>query len=140
VASHPRNGETLSQLLSSVDHALYRAKHLGRNRDVVEQRRWPRTKPSGDLHLALVLPEQKELEAMEVVNISRGGACLAFARPVPLGETICRIRLGLDDHPPVDVPAEVLYTKLDDDGRHVCGLSFRELSQETHERLLTARP
>ena len=50
VAVYPNNGDTLEQLLSLSDRALYEAKHLGRNRVVLAEHSAERFAPAQTQH------------------------------------------------------------------------------------------
>ena len=93
IACFPLNGKSLEALLDMADKALYRAKNSGRNRTVVENRRWERFNPALNIRIELLDPSGKNcLRPLEVKDISKRGVLLVFPEDIPAGELFLRIR------------------------------------------------
>ena len=138
VASFPRNGEHLEDLISVADNALYRAKRAGRDRAIIEQRRWIRVKPQADLRIELIEPSKTEgLEACEITNISQRGMLLLFPKAIPTGgeDFLCRLHLP-EERLPSEFNCKVVHRKKSEKNIYQVGVFFVDIPPDTEKTLL----
>ncbi len=100
VASFPHNGQLLEELIHVADSALYRAKRTGRDKVIVENRRYVRAKPLPGLKVELVEPAKKKaLRPAEVTNVSARGMLLLFPHDIIPKELLCRLHFPEEELP-----------------------------------------
>ncbi|MCM8813159.1 MAG: diguanylate cyclase [Candidatus Omnitrophica bacterium] len=124
VACFPHNGDELSALLSTADIALAKAKKGGRNRIVVERRRWLRVRPPQALRMVLVdFKARQMVESVEIVDISQEGMRVLLQRPVPHDTVLCRIYFEKNKEA-VEVESRIVRRSSDESGRPLVGIQF----------------
>ncbi|MBN1522230.1 MAG: PilZ domain-containing protein, partial [Candidatus Aureabacteria bacterium] len=132
----PFNGKGSEELLAVADKALYRAKEKGRDRVVVEQRRWMRVKPSSKMHVGLV-PEGKseKFQAVDVLNVSQRGMLLLFSASVSTGPGLCYVHFSQEDEPAC-VPCQIVHQRKTGEHLFLVGIHMKEMTPEIEEQLL----
>jgi len=136
LAFFPQNGRDLDELISVVDNALYRAKRAGRNRVMVDNRRWLRAKPLAGLKAEIIKSATGEkIPVSEISNISRNGMLLLFPREVPEEEFVCSISCG-PAKAVEGLKCKVIHEEKSEDGLYHIGVYFVDISKDT-ERTIT---
>lgn len=109
VSSFPTNGRTINELLESVDKALYLAKKSGRNRVMLERRRWLRFKPKQKITVQISEGAKKYFkQPLEILDVSQRGMLIYSEDKIPLQEDLqCRITINNDR--PADYKCRVVY-------------------------------
>ena len=126
VASFPRNGHTANQLLDAVDKALYLAKKNGRNRVMLERRRWMRFKPKQSIKVQISEGAKKFFkEPVEVADISQRGMLVYCTEKIPVQEDL-QCRITLDNGLPCDYKCRVVYESKISHNLFRVGLFFNE--------------
>jgi len=135
IASFPYNAGSIHELLTIVDNSLYQAKKTGRDKIVIERRRWFREKPDKPLQIQIIDPvTNKELIPLEVSNISKGGALLSLPRVSAKKEILCRIYLPGEKYP-YEFSCEIKHKKRIDKDKYSIGMFFNDISPSNQEKL-----
>lgn len=109
VASFPTNGRNINELLESVDKALYLAKKSGRNRVMLERRRWLRVKPKQAIKVQISEGARKFFkEPLEILDVSQRGMLIYSEDKIPLQEDL-QCRITIDQGKPADYKCRVIY-------------------------------
>jgi diguanylate cyclase (GGDEF)-like protein len=93
VASYPVNGENIHELVCAADNALYQAKRDGKDRVILERRRWVRFKPVGSVKAEFVhMPNRASARDIDIANISKRGMLVLLPEDsTEEEEFLCRI-------------------------------------------------
>ena len=80
------------ELLAAADNSLYQAKKSGRDRIIVERRRWLRLKPASGFKVEVTsCSGDKQIKVFDVENISKKGILMLFPKDLPYEEFLCRL-------------------------------------------------
>ncbi len=136
VASFPYNGEDLSSILSSADSALYYAKKSGRDRFLVERRRWLRLKPAKKVKIEIKESTSgRKIEAKEVFNISRRGVLLLFPQDISSQEFVCCFYLSEGKNTPAEFKCKLIHKDRSKEDIYRVGVYFVDIPKEVQEEI-----
>ena len=136
MASFPYSGDTLSELLAIVDNALYQAKRAGRDRIVVERRRWLRVKPVKDFKIELVgLADKVKREPLEIKNISKRGVLLLFPKDIHEKDFLCRVYFPKETRPS-DFMCKLIHKRKLEPDLYSVGVFFVDIFSPNQEKFL----
>ena len=140
IASFPYNGEDLNSILSSADSALYYAKKSGRDRSLVERRRWLRLKPVKRVKIEIKESiSGRGIEAKEVYNISKRGILLLFPQDISSQEFICRFSLSEEESTPAEFRCRLVHKDKSKEGIYRIGVYFVDIPKEVQEEIESFR-
>ncbi|MFH1045944.1 MAG: diguanylate cyclase [Candidatus Omnitrophota bacterium] len=147
-AAFPLNGDKLESLIHIADTALYQAKQSGRNRSIVDRRRWARVKPPGDFKLEITQLSTSDFQRFEIENIGVGGMLILFPQAVSYARNV--LVLFPQRFPYVnfsstlnipgktysyDVQCKVIHQSKQDQSWHRVGVQFLDLAKDREEKL-----
>ena len=138
VVSCPYNGKSFDEILSLVDNALYQAKRTGRNKIVVERRRWLRVNPVKGLRVELVGPSgKKEKGHLEVKNISMGGLLLFCSHEIQKENFLCRVHVHSSEKAvPLEFGCRVIHIMKLKNALYSVGVFFSDISHSEQKKLV----
>ncbi|MFC1674442.1 diguanylate cyclase, partial [Candidatus Omnitrophota bacterium] len=135
IAVFPHNARDLKELIWGVDDSLRRAKKEGRNRVVMERRRWVRLKPLPGSRIVVVGSSGKEnIKDLDIVNISKGGMLLSSDQGIIVEELLCRMICPKSDKPFELKCIARRKDKSKNDLYHI-GVQFEDIPDGVQERL-----
>ncbi len=136
IASYPYNGQNVHELLAVVDNALYEAKRTGRNRIIVERRRWLRVKPVKDLRFEVSgVDVARGRATIKVKNLSKRGLLLLTSLDIPAHDFVGYIYFPKEKNP-LEVNCEVMHKTNLGKGLYSIGIFFLDISSEQQDKLL----
>jgi len=136
IAVFPHNAEDLEELIWAADNSLLRAKREGRNRSILEKRKGVRVKPlSGAIAMAVNLSGKENIEALEIVNISKEGMLLFSAQDTLLDKFSCRMPCLKNDIPFMLNCAVKHKDKLENGSYHI-GVQFVDIHDDIQEKVI----
>ncbi len=135
VATYPTHGHNGDEVISAADGALYRAKRSGRNKIMMERRRAVRHAPLLDFKVRIGNDADGEwTEALEVVNVSRGGMLILHPRHIRHEEVRVRILCNGGGLLP-DFAGRIVRQREIDGHRFTVGITFVDIPDQCAEEL-----
>ena len=135
VAAFPHNGEDLKELLWVADNALRQAKREGKNRAVLERRRFIRVNPVSDTRIEIVDPSsRRDAETFKIANISKEGMLLLSTQDISDEELICRIHRPKGGSP-FELTLKVKHKSKSESELYRIGVYFPEMPEDLNQKL-----
>ena len=137
VAVFPRNAKDLKELIWVADSALRQAKQEGKNRTVLEKRRWIRFKPLLGARIEIInLFGKEDAQALTmIVNVSEKGMLLLSNQNTLNEEFLCRIYCPKGGSP-LELTGKVQHKKKSERELYRIGVYFPEIPESMKEKLL----
>ncbi len=135
IAAFPHNAQDLKELIWVADNALLQAKREGKNRAVLERRKWIRFNPIADTRLEIVYSSGKEnAKALKIADISKEGMLFLSAQDILDEDFLCRIYRPKDESP-LELSCKVKHKGKLENGLNRVGVYFSDISESSKEKL-----
>jgi c-di-GMP-binding flagellar brake protein YcgR len=122
-------------LLWVADGALRQAKREGKNRAVLERRRFVRVNPVSGTRIEIVDSSSKQdVETLKIANISKEGMLLLSTQDISDEEILCRIHCPKGGSP-FELTLKVKHKNKSESELYRIGVYFPEMSEDLNEKL-----
>jgi len=135
IADFPHNAKDLKELIWVVDGALRQAKQKGKNRAVVEKRRFIRVNPLSGTRIEIVDSLRKQNgKILKIANISKEGMLLLSTQDILDEELLCRIYSPKDEFP-FEFICKVKHKGKSESQLYRIGVYFPEVAESLKKKL-----
>ena len=135
IAAFPHNAKDFKELIWVADNALLQAKREGKNRAVLERRKFVRLNPKPGTRLQIVDSFGKEnVGSFQISDISKEGMLFLSAQDIPGEEILCRIYHPKDESP-FDLTCKVKHKGKSNDELYRVGVYFSNIPESSKEKL-----
>ncbi|MFA5116221.1 MAG: diguanylate cyclase, partial [Candidatus Omnitrophota bacterium] len=137
IAVFPYNAKDLKELIWVTDSALRQAKQEGKNRTVVERRKFIRLDPLPGTRIEIVDTFGKETgKDLKIDNISKEGMLFHSTQDIRDKDFLCRIHCPKNKSP-FNLTCKVKYKGKIEGELYRIGAYFQDMSENMKERLLS---
>ena len=136
IAVFPHNAKDLKGLIWVADNALLQAKKEGKNRVVLEKRKFIRLNPVPGTRMEIVNSSGNEhTGALQIADISKEGMLFLSTQDIPGEEFLCRI-FRPKNKSPFELTCKVKHKGRSENGLNRVGVYFADISESSQEKLL----
>ena len=135
IAVFPYNAKDLKELIWVADSALLTAKREGKNRTVIERRRFLRLNPMPGTRIEVIDPSGKEtVKGLKIDNISKEGMLFLSTQDIHNEDLLCRIYCPKGKSP-FQLTCKVKYKGKAEGELYRIGVYFADMPENIRERL-----
>ena len=135
IAVFPDNAKNLKELICVVDGALRRAKQEGKNRTVLERRRFIRVDPASGVRVEMIdFSDKQNMKNLTIINLSEKGMLLLSTQDIIDERFICRIYCPKGGSP-FEITCKVKHKTKTGSGLYRIGVYFLETPEYLEDKL-----
>ena len=135
IAMFPYNAQDLKGLIWVADNALLQAKKQGKNRSVLERRKFIRFNPASGTRIEIIDSSGKEnIKGLQITDISKEGMLFLSPQDIPAAEFVCRI-FGPQEEFPLALTCNVKHKGKSGNELYHLGAYFPNIPESSKEKL-----